>query len=156
MIRRAALWLMLAAMASSAFAQSETPPTPPATTPATPPATPLPSPPAASEPEEYEEEEFSPGLRALRRGEIVLFGSLPLTLFFSYEVYDVYRYFANDMLPVYAPWPARRPDAVPYDEWETYGVLLTAVSLSLTLAITDYLIGKALERRAAKRRSPDR
>jgi hypothetical protein len=43
--------------------------------------------------------------------------------------------------------------ALPY---RFYGVLLTAVSLSLTLALTDYLIGKALERRAAKRRSPDR
>ena len=152
MIRRAALWLMLAAMASSAFAQSEAPPTPPATTP----ATPLPSPPAASEPEEYEEEEFSPGLRALRRGEVVLFGSFPLTLFFSYEVYDIYRFFANDMLPQYRPWPTRPADAVDYEDWETVGVLVTAVSLSLTLALTDYLIGKALERRAAKRRSPDR
>lgn len=152
MIRQAALGLMLAAIAASAFAQTDTPATPPAA----PPSTPLPSPPAASQPEEYKEEEFSPGLRALRRGEVVLFGSLPLTLFFSYEVYDIYRFFANDRLPEYAPWPVRRPDAVPYTEWETVGVLVTAVSLSLTLALTDYLIGKALERRAAKRRSPDR
>ena len=148
MIRRAGLCLVLAAMAASAFAQSG------AT--ATPPSTPLPPPPSGSEPEEYEEEEFSPGLQALRRGEVVLFGSFPLTLFLSYEVYDLYRFFANDMLPQYRPWPARPADAVDYEDWETVGVLVTAVSLSLTLALTDYLIGKALERRAAKRRSPDR
>ena len=137
----AALGLLLAA---TGFAQSSAP------------ATPLPSAPPASAPEEYVEEEFSPGLKALRRGEIILFGSFPLTLFFSYEAYDIYRFFANDRLPQYAPWPARRPDAVPYEDKETAGVLVAAVSLSLTLALTDYLIGKALERRAAKRRSTDR
>ena len=143
MIRWAALWLFLAA---AGFAQSGAPPA----------STPLPSPPAASAPEEYEEEEFSSGLKALRRGEIILFGSVPITLFLSYEVYDIYRFFANDRQPQYAPWPARPPNAVPYQEWETAGVLATAVSLSLAMALTDYLIGKALERRAAKRRSPDR
>ena len=143
MIRWAALWLFLAA---AGFAQSGAPAA----------STPLPSPPAASEPEEYEEEEFGPGLKALRRGEIILFGSFPLTLFLSYEAYDIYRFFANDMLPQYRPWPARPPDAVVYQDWETTGVLVTAVSLSLAMALTDYLIGKALERRAAKRRSSDR
>jgi len=115
----------------------------------------LPSAPSPSEPEEYEEEEFGRGLKALRRGEIILFGSFPLTLFLSYEVYDIYRFFANDKLPEYRPWPARPPNAAPYEDWETAGVLVSAVSLSLSLALTDFLIGKALERRAAKRRSPD-
>jgi hypothetical protein len=137
-----ALWFCLAA---AGFAQSEAPA-----------ATPLPSPPPAEEPEEYEEEEFGPGLKALRRGEVILFGSFPLTLFLSYEVYDIYRFFANDRLPQYRPWPARPPDAVDYEDWETAGVLVSAVSVSLALALTDFLIGKALERRAAKRRSPDR
>jgi hypothetical protein len=116
----------------------------------------LPSAPDAKAPEEYKEEEFGRGLKALRRGEIILFGSFPLTLFLSFEAYDIYRFFANDMLPQYRPWPARPPDAVDYQDWETAGVLVTAVSLSLVMALTDHLIGKALERRAAKRRSPDR
>ena len=142
----AALWLCLAA---AGFAQSEAPATPA-------PATPLPSAPSPSEPEEYEEEEFGRGLKALRRGEIILFGSFPLTLFLSFEAYDIYRFFANDMLPQYRPWPARPPDAVDYQDWETAGVLVTAVSLSLVMALTDHLIGRAHERRAAKRRSSDR
>jgi len=141
----AALCFCLAAAAG--FTQSAAPPTP---------STPLPPAPAPSAPEEYQEKEFSRGLKALRRGEVILFGSFPLTLFLSYETYDIYRYFANDRLPQYRPWPARPPDAVAYQGWETAGVLITAVSLSLSLALTDYLIGKALERRAAKRRSPDR
>lgn len=151
----AALGLLLAAAAFTplaGFAQSTTPAAP--ATPATP-AAPLPQPPDKA-PEEYKEEEFSPGLKALRRGEIILFGSLPLTLFFTFEVYDIYRFFANDRQSQYSPWPARPPDAVAYQDWETVGVLVTAVSLSLTLALTDYLIGRAREHRAAKRRSPDR
>jgi hypothetical protein len=146
----ATLWLCLAA---ACFAQSSAPETPAA--PATP-ATPLPSAPAGKAPEEYEEEEFSPALKALRRGEIILFGSFPLTLFLSYETYDIYRFFANDRLPQYRPWPVRPPDAVDYEDWETAGVLVSAVSVSLALALSDYLIGKVLERRAAKRRSSDR
>ncbi len=147
----AALCLFLASAAG--FAQSTAPATPAAPTT---PSTPLPPAPSPKAPEEYKDEEFSRGLKALRRGEIILFGSFPLTLFLSYETYDIYRFFANDRLPQYRPWPARPPDAVAYQDWETAGVLITAVSLSLSLALTDYLIGKAHERRAAKRRSPDR
>ena len=147
----AALWLGLAV---AGFAQTSTPATPDA------PATPLPAAPAATTPapntpEEYEEEEFGPGLRTLRRGEIILFGSLPITLFLSYEAYDIFRYFANGRQAQYAPWPLRSADAVPYQDGETAGVLVAAVSVSLVMAVTDYLIGKAIERRAAKRRSHD-
>jgi hypothetical protein len=144
----AALWLGLAA---AGFAQTSTPP---ATTPA--PSSPAPAAPAPNAPEEYKEEEFGPGLKALRRGEIILFGSVPLTLFLSYEAYDIFRYFAHERIATYAPWPFRSANAVAYQDWETTAVLVTAVSLSLTMALTDYLIGKALERRAAKHRSPDR
>ena len=147
MTRRLPAALCFCLAAAAGFTQSAAPPTP---------STPLPPAPAPSAPEEYQEKEFSRGLKALRRGEVILFGSFPLTLFLSYETYDIYRYFANDRLPQYRPWPARPPDAVAYQDWETAGVLITAVSLSVSLALTDYLIGKALERRAAKRRSPDR
>jgi hypothetical protein len=145
--RLAALCFCLAAAAGFAQAAGPSTPLPPA---------PPPSTPSPSTPEEYKDEEFSRGLKALRRGEIILFGSFPLTLFLSYETYDIYRYFANDRLPQYRPWPARPPDAVAYQDWETAGVLISAVSLSLSLALTDYLVGKIRERRTAKHRSPDR
>ena len=144
------LWLSLACAASGFAQSSPEAPAAPATT------TPIPAAPAPAAPEEYEEGEFSPGLKALRRGEIMFFGSFPFSLFFSYEAYDIYRFFANDRQIQYAPWPFRRPDAVAYESYETTGVLVAAVSVSLVLAVVDYMIGKAIERRAAKRRSPDR
>ncbi len=107
------------------------------------------------EPEEYGREEFSPFLKALRRGEIVLFGSFPLSLFLCFETYDVYRFFYHDRDIRYAPWPFRRPDAVSYEDKENIGVLLSAISVSLVFAIADYAIGRALERRAARRSSSD-
>ncbi len=157
--RGAALGLCFCLASAAARAQTTTPTTPetpaPPTTPATP-STALPQAPSTKPPEEYKDEEFSRGLKALRRGEVILFGSFPLTLFLSFETYDIYRFFANGRQPQYRPWPARPPDAVVYQDWETAGVLITAVSLSLTLALTDFLIGKASERRAAKHRSPGR
>jgi hypothetical protein len=149
-LRLAALWL---AVAAAGFAQAGTPEAPPPAAPAPSapaPGAPAPTPPATNPPEEYREGEFGPAAQALRRGEIILFGSVPLTLFLSYEAYDIYRFFANDRQPQYAPWPARRPDAVAYRDWETAGVLVTAVSLSLSIAVMDFLIGKIRGRRAAK------
>jgi len=85
-----------------------------------------------------------------------MLGSFPLSLFVTFEVFDLYRFIANDGQLQYAPWPFRRPDAVAYSTSETAGVLLTAVSVSLLVAVADYVIGKAIERRAAKRRSSGR
>jgi hypothetical protein len=107
-------------------------------------------------PEEYEKEEFSPFLKALRRGEIILFGSFPITLFLTFEVYDLGRFFANDRRMEYAPWPVRPPNAEPYTTEETIGVLVTAVSLSLALAVADYLIGRIVAKRAAHRSNQGR
>lgn len=131
----AALFLLLAAVSAQAQAGSQ---------------------PKPAAPEEYGEGEFSPLARALRRGEIVLFGSFPLSLFLCYESYDIYRYLSHDLEPQYAPWPFRRPDALPYTTQENAGVLIAAVSVSLLIAIADYAVGRVLERGTARRTSPDR
>jgi hypothetical protein len=130
--------------------QTPTTPAAPATPPAAAPA------PAAPIPEEYGKDEFGPGLRALRRGEIVMLGSLPLSLFLTFEVFDTYRFIANDEDLQYAPWPFRQADAASYSTAETVGVLVAAVSVSLLVAVADYFIGKAIERRAAERRNANR
>jgi hypothetical protein len=101
-------------------------------------------------PEPYGEEEFSPFLKALRRGEIILFGSFPISLFLTFEVYDLGRYFANDRQLEYAPWPFRPPNAAEYSPMEKVGVLVTAVSISLAVAVADYLIGRIRAKRAAR------
>jgi hypothetical protein len=106
-------------------------------------------------PEEYGKDEFSPLLRDLRRGEIILFGSFPFTLFLTFEVYDFYRYASHDWAREYSPWPFRSPGAAPYEPEEAVGVLVTAVSLSALLALADFVIGKIREQRA-ENPPPDR
>lgn len=112
--------------------------------------------PSAKTPAEYEKEEFSPFLKALRRGEIILFGSFPISLFVTFEAYDLGRFFINDRRLEYAPWPFRPPNAAQYSKEETIGILTTAVSLSLTLAIADYLVGRIVAKRAARRSNQGR
>ncbi|UCF98626.1 MAG: hypothetical protein JSV89_03600 [Spirochaetaceae bacterium] len=100
-----------------------------------------------TEPEEYQEEEFAPFLRNLRRAEIIMLGSFPITLFLSLEVFDIYRYVDNDRDPQYAPWPFRPPNAAPYESYQTAAILVSAVSASLLIAVVDYIIGRAKEKR---------
>jgi len=102
------------------------------------------------EPEEYKEEEFSPFLRNLRRAEIVMFGSFPITLFLTLEVFDIYRYidhYSDPDLYRYTPWPIRSADPAPYERREIAGILVSAVSASMLIAVADYIIGKAKENR---------
>ncbi len=94
-----------------------------------------------AEPEEYGEEEFPQFLKDLRRLEIILFGSLPFTLFVSLETYDIYRYFSNDLAPEYQPWPFQT-QGVPYTRDEALGVFVSALIVSLVLSIADLIIGK--------------
>ena len=105
------------------------------------------------EPEEYGEEEFSPFLRSLRRGEILMLGSFPLTLFLTLEAFDIYRFAVNYGQPDsyrYAFWPYRSPDPAPYSSREVTGIIVTALSVSLLIAVTDYIIGRA------RQKQPDR
>jgi hypothetical protein len=105
---------------------------------------------------EYEKDEFSPFLQALRRGEIILFGSFPISLFLTFEVYDLSRYFANGQKIEYAPWPFRPPNAAAYSAEDTRNVLIAAVSVSLALAVADYVIGRVIAKRAARRSGQSR
>lgn len=102
-------------------------------------------------PEEYQEDEFPALLKDLRRGEIIFLGSLPVSLFLSFETYDIYRYLAHERSPEYAPWPFRRSGGVPYTEDEKIGVLVSALSISFLVALSDFIIGKIIERRDSNR-----
>ena len=104
----------------------------------------------STEPEEYAEDEFSPFARNLRRGEIVMLGSFPLTLFLTLEGFDIYRFAVNYGQPDsyrYAFWPYRSPDPAPYSSREVTGIIITALSASLLIAVTDYIIGRARQKR---------
>ena len=108
---------------------------------------------ADTEPQEYGEDEFSPFLRNLRRGEIVMLGSFPLTLFLTLEVFDIYRFIDNYGTPdsyKYVFWPYRSSDPAPYSPREKTGILVTALSASLVIAVADYIIGRAKEKRSER------
>jgi hypothetical protein len=104
----------------------------------------------STEPEEYAEDEFSPFLRNLRRGEIIMLGSFPLTLFLTLEGFDIYRYIVHYGEPEsyqYVFWPNRSSSPAPYSSGEIAGIVVTALSASLLIAVTDYIIGRAREKR---------
>jgi len=105
-------------------------------------------------PEEYRQDEFPAWMHDLRRGEIIMFGSLPFSLFLVTLGYDSIRYFlhsADDDALLYAPWPFRSANPAPYGTTETIGVGVGVLVCSLAVSVADYLIGRARERRAAPR-----
>jgi hypothetical protein len=103
---------------------------------------------AEGSPQEYEDSEFSDFQRDIRRGEIIFFGSLPFTMFVCLEAFDIYRFVASDQAPEYRPWPFQT-QSVPYTKQQSIGVLISALSLSFILALSDFIIGKIREKNSA-------
>ena len=104
----------------------------------------------STEPVEYAEDEFSTFMRSLRRGEIVMLGSFPITLFLTLEGFDIYRFAVNYGEPDayrYTFWPYRSADPAPYSTAEITGILVTALSASLLIAVADYIVGRAKQKR---------
>ncbi len=108
-----------------------------------------------TDPEGYSEKEFAPFLRDLRRAEIVMLGTFPITLFLSLEAYDVYRFAASGGAPEYAPWPFRPPGAVGYTGKENLGVILSALSTSVLIAAADYIVGRVKAKRELEQQRSD-
>jgi hypothetical protein len=129
---RAALALALLLLACTAAQAQQKPPT------------------AARTPAPYTDDEFPKWARDLRRAEIIFVGSIPFTLFFTFEGYDTYRYVSNGLDPLYAPWPFRPGSAQLYSDQEKIGLVATSLSLSLLVATADWIIGR-LHERAARR-----
>jgi hypothetical protein len=105
-------------------------------------------------PAEYTPEEFAPWMVKLRRGEIILFGSLPFSLFAVTLGYDTIRYIVhvNDSdAGRYAPWPFRSANPVPYTSAENIGVGIGVLVGSLAISVADFVIGEIRERRAHPR-----
>lgn len=100
-------------------------------------------------PEPYAPEEFPGWVRDLRRAEIVFFGSLPFTLFFTYEAYDVGRYLVNGFDPLLAPWPFRAGSEIGagYTPAEKGWLIASALAVSLGVSVADFLIVHRPEKR---------
>jgi len=110
--------------------------------------------PEAPDAEPYEASEFPRWALDLRRGEIIAFGSLPISLLASRLLYGLGRFvvnsiiarsFATEYLPpiIAPPGSAVVPLGAEENTWITVG----AASISVTIAVVDYALGRA-DRRA--------
>jgi len=93
-------------------------------------------------PQPYSPDEFQGWMKDLWRAEIILVGSFPITLFMTLESYDLYRYFDTGFNATYAPWPFNTGSALNLTAQDQTFIIVSAVSLSLTVAVIDFMIGR--------------
>ena len=79
-------------------------------------------------------------VKDLRRGEIVFFGSLPFTVFFTRTFIGLYRTASHNWDRRYAPWPFASAGAVSMTVNELKLMFTIAASASLVISVVDYLI----------------
>lgn len=102
-------------------------------------------------PDPYGAEEFKQWQKDLRRFEIITFGALPFISLLSFWAYDIGRSIAHKGDPAYNPWPIKDAKiAVKLTEKEQLGIFLTAVGISLGVAIID-LTYRSIKRANAKK-----
>lgn len=90
----------------------------------------------------YGPEEFPAWSQDLRRGEIIFFGSLPFSLFFTFEAYDIGKFAVSGFDTLLAPWPLRSGAEIwaGYSPSEKGWLIASALTVSLGVAVADYLI----------------
>jgi hypothetical protein len=137
--RRAVFAALILACLGAAIAAAQTPIVPPAEAPAA-------AVPGAGEhvPEPYRPEEFPVWALDLRRAEVVFFGSLPFSLFFTFEAYDLGRFVASGLDPLFAPWPLRAGAEIGagYTPAEKGWLIASAITVSLGVSVADFLLGR--------------
>jgi hypothetical protein len=92
-------------------------------------------------------------LKDLRRAEIISFGTIPFTIFFSSFFMDLYRSGSHGWDSRYLPWPLKSAGAVSMTANEQRAMFAIAISSSLVLALTDHLIVR--HKRARESRQSD-
>jgi len=78
----------------------------------------------------------------LRRGEIIAFGSLPFTFFFTQTFMDLYRTATHGWDGRYAPGPFKSAGAIPMTDTELKIMFGITVSASVLVAVVDHFIVK--------------
>jgi hypothetical protein len=100
---------------------------------------------------------FPQWAKDLRRWEIVAFGSIPFTMFFTTFGMDMYRWSNANGMDMseegrrYAPWPLKSAGADVMDSGEFEKVLKIAACLSVGIAFTDLIIVKIKRYKAQKK-----
>jgi hypothetical protein len=79
-------------------------------------------------------------VRDLRRAEIIAFGTLPFTIFFSSFFMDLYRSGSHGWDARYMPWPFKSPGAIAMTGDELRTMFTIAISSSVILAVADHFI----------------
>jgi len=91
---------------------------------------------AADSGEEYSEEEFPGWLVDIRRGEVIAFGAFPIMMFVTNSVYSVYKGLSGGSTDTSSIF------SVSLTEDEQLDILYIGIGLSVSIAITDWIIGK--------------
>jgi len=99
-----------------------------------------PSNPSAQSAIAYSKDEFPSWALDLRRAEIVAFGALPFTVFFTQIGIDTQRFASNGWDQRYAPWPLKPAGAFPLPENERIAVFATGIGLAVGVALVDFII----------------
>ncbi|MCL1929080.1 MAG: hypothetical protein FWG07_09865 [Treponema sp.] len=81
-------------------------------------------------------------VKDLRRGEIVFFGTLPFTVFFTRTIMDIIRMGQNNWDQRYAPWPFQSAGAAAINGTDVFWMFAFACSASLTVSVIDHQIVK--------------
>jgi hypothetical protein len=90
----------------------------------------------------YAPDEFPAWTQDLRRAEIIFFGSLPFSLFFTFEAYDVGKFVVSGFDALVSPWPLRAGAEIwaGYSTAEKGWLIASAFTLSLGVSVADFLI----------------
>jgi len=93
-------------------------------------------------PEEYEDSEFHPALRDIRRAEVILVGSYPFAILFTKLYFDFYDYASSGFSRSESPSLFGGSENEARTSDETGKLLLSALFVSAAVAAADFFIGK--------------
>ena len=93
-------------------------------------------------PEEYEESEFHPVLRDIRRAEVILVGSYPFAVLFTRLYIDFYNYASSGFSRSESPSLFGGSENTARTSDETGKLLLSALFVSAAVSAADFFIGR--------------
>ncbi len=90
----------------------------------------------------YEKDEFPVWAQDLRRFEIVFFGTIPFSFFYSNIGYSFYNYGVHEWDPAYAPAILGNKTPPILTNMEKMEIVYSALGVSFTAALVDFILGK--------------
>ena len=92
--------------------------------------------------EPYQDDEFPGWAKDLRRAEIIFFGTIPFSFFYSSFSYDFYRYASNNFDNSLAPALLGNKTPPLRTNEEKWQIIKVSLSLSAIFTLADYLLGQ--------------